>query len=85
MSNEQDEHDPSALRKVYYDAWQKALSQQVLTPMESIIVDIIQRHPEYHELFSVKTFDQFKVITTNRQPNDFFFLIKKINTLELNS
>ena len=82
MSNEQDEHDPSALRKVYYDAWQKALSQQVLTPMESIIVDIIQRHPEYHELFSVKTFDQFKSEKFVLDHNPFFHLSLHVALLE---
>lgn len=46
------EHEPSHLRKIYFEAWQKALQNQLLSPMESIIVDIIQRHPEYHPIFA---------------------------------
>ncbi len=45
------DNSPVALRQVYFDAWQKGLKQQVLTPMESILVDVIQRHPEYHAIF----------------------------------
>jgi len=48
------DQEPSALRKVYFEAWQKSLANQPLSDMENIIVDIISRHPEYHALFSQK-------------------------------
>ncbi|MBN9288984.1 MAG: hypothetical protein BGO43_08140 [Gammaproteobacteria bacterium 39-13] len=46
------DQDPTALRKVYFDAWQKTLQNLPLTPMEAIISDIIKRHPEYQPIFS---------------------------------
>jgi len=42
---------PEVLRQVYFDAWQKAKQNQPLTPMDAVIVDIIERHPEYHPIF----------------------------------
>lgn len=46
------DHDPKALRKVYFDAWQKELNKLPLSAMEAIIVDIIARHPEYQPIFN---------------------------------
>ena len=36
------------IRKVYLNVWQKLQNGQLLEPMESVIADIIQLHPEYH-------------------------------------
>ena len=36
------------VRQVYLDVWQKMQNQSLLEPMEAIIADIIQMHPEYH-------------------------------------
>lgn len=67
--------DPSALRKIYFDAWQKHLSNQVLTPMESIIAHLIQIHPEYHPLFATvenyQAYEQEKFVLDH---NPFFHL-----------
>ena len=41
--------DRDELRNMYADAWQKYGDQQVLTPLESQIVAVIEEHPEYHE------------------------------------
>ena len=38
------------IRKVYQAVWQKVNSGQLLEPMESLIADVIQLHPEYHAL-----------------------------------
>ncbi len=38
------------IRQVYLDAWQKMQNQKLLEPMEAIIADVIQLHPEYHAL-----------------------------------
>lgn len=43
--------DRENLRQVYFDAWQKKKDQQVLSPLEAMIVDVIEWHPEYHPLF----------------------------------
>jgi len=36
------------IRQVYVSVWQKMQRKQLLEPMESVIADIIQLHPEYH-------------------------------------
>jgi len=41
------------LRQVYIDVWQKMQNNSLLEPMEAIIADIIQMHPEYHSLLSI--------------------------------
>lgn len=41
--------DRDQIRRVYLDAWQKHRSGQALEPMEQIIVNVIQLHPEYHK------------------------------------
>lgn len=40
--------DRNQIRRVYLDAWQKHRAGQILDPMQKIIVNIIQMHPEYH-------------------------------------
>ena len=36
------------VRQVYLDVWEKMQNNSLLEPMEAIIADIIQMHPEYH-------------------------------------
>jgi hypothetical protein len=36
------------LRESYADAWRKHRARSPLTPLQSMIVDVIERHPEYH-------------------------------------
>ena len=40
------------IRQVYIDVWQKMQNQSLLEPMEAIIADIIELHPEYQSLLS---------------------------------
>jgi len=39
------------MRKVFFDAWKKHRAQEKLEAMETILVQIITLHPEYHALF----------------------------------
>lgn len=39
-------------RQVYLNVWEKIQRGQILQPLESMIAQIIQLHPEYHELLS---------------------------------
>jgi len=41
--------DREQLRLQYYRAWEKHRNGQVLEPLESLLVDIILMHPEYHQ------------------------------------
>jgi Domain of unknown function (DUF1841) len=40
------------VRRFFCDAWAKHRAQQVLTPLETLAVDWVQLHPEYHDDFS---------------------------------
>ncbi len=75
--------DPATLRQVYFDAWQKALHGLSLSSMETIIVDIISRHPEYHDLFSDA--DNFKEQINEKYAldhNPFFHLALHVTIAE---
>lgn len=67
--------DPATLRKVYFDAWQKVLKGEPQTPMEAMIAEIIQRHPEYHQLFGDPNhFENYQNEKFNLDHNPFFHL-----------
>lgn len=38
------------VRQVYLTVWRKMQQQQVLEPMEAMIAEVIEMHPEYHAL-----------------------------------
>ncbi len=40
------------IRQVYSNVWAKLQQGSLLQPMEAVIADIIQLHPEYHDLLS---------------------------------
>lgn len=42
--------DRNQLRQMYLDAWQKHQTGALLSPLETIIAEIIVMHPEYHAM-----------------------------------
>ena len=38
------------VRRVYLSVWQKMQRKELLEPMEALIADVIELHPEYHAL-----------------------------------
>ena len=44
--------DRDQVRQVYLDVWQKLQQQRVLEPMEALVAEVIEIHPEYHELLA---------------------------------
>lgn len=77
------DNDPSALRKVYFDAWQKAQENLPLSALEIIIVDIIQRHPEYHPIFDdPKNFNSLQDEKFQLDHNPFFHLALHVTVAE---
>ena len=38
------------IRQVYLNVWKKIKQSSMLEPMEAVIADVIQLHPEYHKL-----------------------------------
>lgn len=42
--------DRSQMRRVFHQAWRKRREKQPLEPMEALICDILELHPEYHPI-----------------------------------
>lgn len=42
--------DREQSRQMFFNAWKKHTNQELMEPIESLIVDVIQLHPEYHPL-----------------------------------
>jgi len=77
------DNDPSSLRKVYFDAWQKSRAFLPLSPLETMIVDIIQRHPEYHPIFDdPNNFTSLQDEKFQLDHNPFFHLALHVTVLE---
>lgn len=45
------EEDRDAMRKVFFEAWEKHQQKEKLDAMQTVLVQIIELHPEYHALF----------------------------------
>lgn len=44
--------DRNELRQMFYTAWSNFNNKAILQPLEQVIVNIIQLHPEYHALLN---------------------------------
>ncbi len=44
--------DRIRMRRVFTDAWRKHLTRQPMEPLEQMVANILQQHPEYHGLMS---------------------------------
>jgi len=42
--------DRDQSRQIFFQSWSKHTRQEVLEPMESLVVEVIKLHPEYHAL-----------------------------------
>lgn len=42
--------DRSQLRRMFFTAWRKYQTREIVEPLEQMIIQIIQQHPEYHTL-----------------------------------
>lgn len=45
-------NDRDRLRGVYFEVWRKFKANQALEPLEQIVLQVIQQHPEYHSLLA---------------------------------
>ena len=44
------DQDRASLRRMYVDAWRKHREHRVLEPLETLIVEVVGEHHEYHAL-----------------------------------
>ncbi|MCP4764966.1 MAG: DUF1841 family protein [Gammaproteobacteria bacterium] len=63
------------VRQVYQRVWQKMQAQQLLEPMEALIAEVIEIHPEYHALFEDgETLEQREFTPEQGQTNPFLHM-----------
>jgi len=74
--------DREQLRMQYYRVWEKHRTGQVLDPMESLLADIITKHPEYHQTIETLTQDENDDSATEDQHNPFLHMGLHIALLE---
>lgn len=46
--------DRTELRQMFFTAWQKHQTKQLMEPLEAVVAKIIELHPEYHPLLEDK-------------------------------
>lgn len=44
--------DRQSVRRFFIDCWKKRLDGQPLEPLERLVVEVLQEHPEYHAILS---------------------------------
>jgi hypothetical protein len=50
--------DRTQLRRFYLDCWEKRQAGAPLEPMERIVAEVVERHPEYHRYLSADALDR---------------------------
>ena len=60
-------------RQVYLNVWHKIQRKQLLEPMEAIIAEVIEIHPEYHPLLQDGDGLEQQEFTRNRDKQIHFF------------
>jgi len=74
--------DREQLRMQYYRAWEKHSTGQVLDPMESLLADIIIKHPEYHQTIEALSQEENDSSAAEGQHNPFLHMGLHIALLE---
>jgi hypothetical protein len=63
------------LRQTYSQAWRKHLAQSPLTPLEAMIAEVIELHPEYHAVVrEMETNPAFEPGTARLAENPFLHM-----------
>lgn len=62
------------VRQFFIEAWTKYRQKQLLSPLESMAVDLVQQHPEYHDLLESPEAVQHDFSVEKGQTNPFLHL-----------
>lgn len=62
------------VRQFFIEAWHKYTHKQLLSPLESMAVNIMQMHPEYHELLTSEAAMHQEYTVEQGQSNPFLHL-----------
>jgi hypothetical protein len=69
-----DSHTREQLRQTYSDAWRKHLEHAPLTPLETMITDVVGAHPEYHAIVRDQDAAAFEPAVTGGGENPFLHM-----------
>ncbi len=50
--------DRGRLRRFYLEAWRKRQSGETLEPLEAMVAQVVEQHPEYHHLLTEEALDR---------------------------
>lgn len=67
-------NDRVQLRRVYAEAWRKSHANQPLSPLETLMVLVIQDHPEYQRYFSAETHLDTDFLPESGETNPFLHI-----------
>ena len=73
------------VRRFFIDAWTKHTARQFLTPLESIAIDWISEHPEYHDQLSGPEALDSEFSPESGQTNPFLHLSMHLSITEQHS
>lgn len=75
--------DRAQLRKLFFDAWNRHLKKLDVSPMDEIIINIINLHPEYHNMLANEDdFIDKNYLPENDESNPFLHMAMHISIHE---
>lgn len=75
--------DRNQLRQVFFEAWRKHQSGEVMEPLEEMVTSVVMEHPEYHAMLN----DREKLLVQEFHPeggesNPFLHMAMHISLME---
>jgi len=62
------------LRQFYHDVWQKQQNKDVLSALETTVAQVINEHPEYHQIFNSDASLEHEYFVEQGQTNPFLHM-----------
>ena len=73
--------DRNRLRRFFLDAWRKRQAGEALEPLEILVAQVVEQHPEYHGLLTEETLER-DFIPEEGQSNPFLHMGMHIGLAE---
>jgi hypothetical protein len=75
--------DRDQMRQVFFDAWRKFQAGEAMQPVEQMVAQVIQQHPEYHRLLDQPETGRFReFLPEGGETNPFLHMGMHISLLE---
>ena len=62
------------LRQFYHDAWHKRQANKSLTPLETVVAQVISEHPEYQKIFNTDASLEQEYFVEDGETNPFLHM-----------